>query len=164
MRRSNVAAVGEHVGVVGLPGRWARVVQLRLSHSGDRADERVDDGALADPAGAGHDDDERRRPSRAHPRSLSRPPLLRAEALHRRLSAMPISSITLRALTLPTPGRDSSSETTLSLPTLLSSEAERFGERHRSFFSRALISARAARASAAFAVPRHAARESTAEE
>ena len=49
----------------------------------------------------------------------------------RRLSAMPMSSMILRALTLPTPGSDSSSETTLSLPTVESPLVERLGERQR---------------------------------
>ena len=49
----------------------------------------------------------------------------------RRLSAMPMSSMILRALTLPTPGSDSSSETTLSLPTVESVEAQCLGERDR---------------------------------
>ena len=41
------------------------------------------------------------------------------------------SSMILRALTLPTPGSDSSSDTTLSLPTLASSDVERLGEGQR---------------------------------
>ena len=61
------------------------------------------------------------------------------------------SSMILRALTLPTPGSDSSSDTTLSLPTLVSSDASASERLIEPIFRRALISARAARASAALA-------------
>jgi len=40
---------------------------------------------------------------------------------------MPMSSMILRALTLPTPGNDSSSETTFNLPTVESVEASASG-------------------------------------
>src|SRR4029077_332951 len=114
-------------------------------------DECFDDGALADPAGAGDDDDEWWWPGWAHPRALSKASrCCEPRPWTRRLSAMPISSITLRAFTLPQPGRDSSRDTTLSLPTSASSD-DRASERViPPRLSRALISARAARASAAF--------------
>src|SRR5690554_338549 len=70
----------------------------------------------------------------------------------RRVSEMPISAMIARALTLPTPGRDSSNETTLSLPmtssvcpVLITSESEPC-----EYLSLFFTSARAWRALAAF--------------
>ena len=69
----------------------------------------------------------------------------------RRLSAMPMSSMILRALTLPTPGSDSSRDTTFSLPTVESVDASASASETEPILSWFLSSARAARASAALA-------------
>ena len=78
--------------------------------------------------------------------------LVVAEALDRRVSLMPTSSISRRALTLPTPGSDSSTETTFILPTVSSRSAWSSSSFSVSdpILSFSLSSARRRRAAAAF--------------
>ena len=143
------------------PGGPARVVyETDTQRSGIVLAEPSDDGALADPRGPGERRGARdcggevavRRCGRSWGGRAAPSRWLRPRPRSRRLSLMSSSSMMRRACTLPTPGSDSSTLTTLSLASVSSrvpwsNSSPRLSDPALSF---AFTSARVRRASAAF--------------